>query len=91
MTKPDLETKALVEYFNKKFNKGWDYGYVFPAFNKCFQGAGRCIRSETDKGVVVFLDERYAWPNYIRCFPNKNSIKISLLYKKMIERFFNSS
>ena len=29
---PDLETKALIEYY-EKFGKGWEYGYVLPAFN----------------------------------------------------------
>jgi DNA excision repair protein ERCC-2 len=89
LQKPDLETKSLIDYYDKKFGKGWDYGYLFPAFNKVLQSAGRCIRSETDKGVVVFLDERYTWPNYFRCFPKDWNIKITLLYEKMIEGFFN--
>ncbi|MBU1974837.1 MAG: ATP-dependent DNA helicase, partial [Nanoarchaeota archaeon] len=61
LQRPSLETKALIDYFDKKFGKGWDYGYLFPAFTKAIQSAGRCIRSETDKGIVVFLDERYTW------------------------------
>ncbi|MBR9703158.1 ATP-dependent DNA helicase, partial [Candidatus Woesearchaeota archaeon] len=64
LQKPNLETEALIKYYDDKFKKGWDYGYLFPAFNKTLQSAGRCIRSETDRGVVVFLDERYSWPNY---------------------------
>ncbi len=88
LQKPDLETKALIEYYDKKFNKGWDYGYLFPAFTKTIQAAGRCIRSETDKGVIIFLDERYAWNNYYRCFPITWQMKISLLYKDLINDFF---
>jgi len=67
---PDLETKKTMEYYQEMFGKGWDYGYIFPAINKALQAAGRCIRSEKDKGVVIFLDERYNWPNYRRCFPD---------------------
>jgi DNA excision repair protein ERCC-2 len=85
---PDLETKELIRYFDKKFSKGWDYGYIFPAFNRCLQNAGRCIRSETDKGVVVFLDERYLWPMYRRCFNQEEDIKVSMHYKELIEEFF---
>jgi len=85
---PDLETKELIKYFDRKFSKGWDYGYIFPAFNKCLQNAGRCIRSETDKGVVVFLDERYIWPMYRRCFNQDEDIKVSRHYKELIEEFF---
>ena len=88
LQKPDLETKALIEYYDKKFSKGWDYGYLFPAFTKTIQAAGRCIRSEKDKGIIIFLDERYAWNNYYRCFPQTWPIKVTLLYKEMIKKFF---
>lgn len=86
---PDLETKSLIEYFDKKFGKGWDYGYLFPAFNKTLQNAGRCIRSETDKGIIVFLDERFAWNNYKRCFPQDWDIEINMDYKGKIKNFFS--
>src|SRR3989344_3595417 len=88
LQKPDLETKALIDYFDKKFKKGWDYGYLYPAFNKCLQSAGRCIRSETDRGVIIFLDERYTWSNYARCFPPDWKMRTTLLYGRMIEEFF---
>ncbi|MBW2983239.1 ATP-dependent DNA helicase, partial [Candidatus Woesearchaeota archaeon] len=90
LQRPDLETKALIDYYDEKFKKGWDYGYVFPAFNKTMQSAGRCIRSETDRGVIIFLDERYAWPRYKRCFPADWDVKISLRYENMIREFFEN-
>ncbi|MGV8162215.1 MAG: ATP-dependent DNA helicase [Candidatus Nanoarchaeia archaeon] len=89
LQRPDLETKALIDYFDKKFKKGWDYGYVFPAFNKTLQSAGRCIRSETDRGVIVFLDERYSWPQYMRCFPPSWNLKTTILYESLIREFFD--
>ncbi|MBD3209038.1 ATP-dependent DNA helicase [Candidatus Woesearchaeota archaeon] len=91
LQKPDLETEALIKYYDEKFGKGWDYGYLFPAFNKALQSAGRCIRSETDRGVIVFLDERYAWPNYKRCFPKDWQITISLVYEKLMGKFFKET
>ena len=89
LEKPDLETKELIDYYQEKFGKGFDYGYIFPAITKCLQNAGRCIRSETDKGVIVFLDERFAWQNYLRCLPLDMDFKISKVYEERIERFFN--
>jgi len=86
--KPDLETKALITYYDKKFGRGWDYGYNIPAFNKTIQSAGRCIRSETDKGVIIFLDERYAVPQYKRLFPNDWDPSITLLFEYQIKKFF---
>ncbi|MEM4268293.1 MAG: ATP-dependent DNA helicase [Candidatus Woesearchaeota archaeon] len=88
LEKPDLETRELIKYYDSKFGKGWDYGYVFPAFNKALQNAGRCIRSENDKGVIVFLDERYLWPNYYRCFPSELELKVTKEFKPIIREFF---
>lgn len=87
---PDMETKQLINYYDKKFGRGWDYGYVFPAFNKILQNAGRCIRSSKDKGVVVFLDERYVWPQYTRCFPEDSDLEASKKPEERIKEFFNS-
>ncbi|MCD6414478.1 MAG: ATP-dependent DNA helicase [Candidatus Diapherotrites archaeon] len=68
----NLETQALIDYYDYKYGMGWDYGYLYPAMSKAIQAAGRLIRSEDDRGVVVFLDERFAWKNYIKCFPGDN-------------------
>ncbi len=61
---PDLEVKQLIKFYDRKFGNGWDYGYTYPAINRATQAAGRCIRSETDKGVVMYLDKRYSWRKY---------------------------
>ncbi len=86
---PDLETKELINYYDKKYSKGWDYGYILPAVTKSLQAAGRCIRSETDKGIVVFLDERYVWPGYMKCFPPDWNMKITRDYVEEVKDFFN--
>ncbi|MBI3033651.1 ATP-dependent DNA helicase [Candidatus Woesearchaeota archaeon] len=89
LAQPDLETAQIVEYYDKKFGKGWDYGYVFPAFTKAMQSAGRCIRSETDRGAVLFIDERYIWPRYYRCFPKGMSPRTTQFYLDGIREFFS--
>ncbi|MBL7055107.1 ATP-dependent DNA helicase [Candidatus Woesearchaeota archaeon] len=88
LEKPSLEIKELIDYYDEKFGKGWDYGYMFPAIIKCLQNAGRCIRSETDRGVIVFLDERFAWQNYYKCFPPDMDVKITKLYEDKVKDFF---
>jgi len=88
LERPNLETKELINYYDAKFSKGWDYAYIFPAIQKVLQNAGRCIRSETDRGVVVFLDERWAWPNYYRCIPQDFNVKVSKDYLEKIKEFF---
>lgn len=89
LQRPDLETKELIAYYDHKFGKGWDYAYVAPAFSKTLQNAGRCIRSETDKGIVVFLDERFTWPNYFKYFPPDGEIKIAVEYEGLVKDFFS--
>jgi DNA excision repair protein ERCC-2 len=85
---PDLETKELIKYYDKKFGKGLDYGYILPAVARVLQNAGRCIRSETDRGVIVFLDERYLM--YRHCFPKDWNLEVSTDYSSRILKFFSS-
>lgn len=86
---PDLYTKSLINYYNDKFNKGWDYGYVFPAVTKVIQSAGRCIRQASDKGLIVLLDERYAWQNYLKCIPPEWAVRITKEPEKLTKEFFS--
>lgn len=88
LEKPSLEVKELIDYYDVKYGKGWEYGYIFPAMIKTMQNAGRCIRSENDKGVVVFLDERYALQQYYRCFSPDYGIRITRMYEDRIRGFF---
>jgi len=88
LNKPDVEARLLIEYYDDKFGKGFEYGYVLPAITKCLQNAGRCIRSETDKGAIIFLDERYAWRNYYQCFPEDWEIEVDLDYENVLKGFF---
>lgn len=87
LAKPDLKTRKIIDYYEQKFGRGWDYGYIYPAMNKCLQSAGRCIRSETDKGAIIFLDERFAWPKYHDCLPREGLI-VSKNYEKLLKEFF---
>lgn len=90
LSQPDLETQELIKYYDQKFGKGWDYGYIYPAMNKVVQAAGRCIRSGTDKGVIVFLDQRFTWQSYYKCFPRDWRIKVRMEYKADISEFWKN-
>ena len=90
LSKPNLKIQQTIRYYDQKFNKGWDYAYIIPAMTKCIQSAGRCIRSETDRGVVVFLDERFAWQQYYACFPEKVGLRVTTKYQNLIREFFTN-
>ena len=91
LSKPDLETTELINYYDQKFSKGWEYAYIYPAMQKTIQAAGRCIRSEKDIGIIVFLDERYSWNNYYKFFPPDFDIKITKLPVERIKEFFKKN
>ena len=88
LARPDLETQELINYYDKRFSKGWDYGYTIPAIIKTLQSAGRCIRSETDRGIVIYMDERYIWQNYKKCFSPDMHMKIEKDPIPLIKEFF---
>ncbi len=70
---PSLEQKKLEEYFERKFGdgKGRRYALTFPSVNRVLQAAGRCIRSETDRGVVLLYDNRLGHRPYRRFLPKE--------------------
>jgi Rad3-related DNA helicase len=49
---------------------GFDYAYTFPGMNRLLQAIGRVIRSETDRGIVLLIDSRFAESRYRRLFPS---------------------
>jgi len=87
---PDLETQALIEYYEKMFGAGWNYGYLFPAMNRVIQACGRVVRSESDRGAVVLLDERFTWQNYFKCLPLDWKIIVTKEPVRRINEFFKS-
>jgi Rad3-related DNA helicase len=44
---------------------------MYPGFNKVQQAAGRLIRSDSDRGFILLLDERYGKPEYRSLFPDE--------------------
>ena len=56
---PGVRQEALQHYFDVCFNdKGWQYAVESPALRKMLQAAGRVIRSEKDKGMIIITDGR---------------------------------
>ena len=58
--RPTPRVEAKIKYYNKEFhNKGWMFAYLNPAMQRANQASGRPIRKESDKGVIVFMDDRF--------------------------------
>lgn len=65
----NFEGDLIKRYFDEKNGYGFEFAYQFPGINKVMQSAGRVIRTETDRGVIILLDSRYAGKYYRRYFP----------------------
>lgn len=70
--KISVESDIIRDYYEEK---GFDYAYIYPGINKVMQAAGRVIRTETDKGRLMLIDDRY------------NSLK----YKNLIPKEWNNN
>ncbi|EKY27776.1 helicase C-terminal domain-containing protein [Clostridium celatum] len=68
-----VENNIIAEYFEQN---GFDYSYTYPGMNKVFQSVGRVIRTETDKGRVLLIDNRYLNNKYKRMLPQEWNIKL---------------
>lgn len=66
-----FERDIIKDYFNHSIGQGFDYAYTYPGMNKVLQAAGRVIRSETDRGAVLLIDDRYATRRYKDLFPRE--------------------
>ena len=65
------EREILRKWFEERQMSGFDFAYLYPGMNKVLQSAGRVIRTETDKGIVLLLDERFLGQRYQEVFPRE--------------------
>ncbi len=65
----NLERDLLKSYFAEQAQNGFAYAYQYPGLNRVMQAAGRVIRTEQDRGVILLIDERFTQPRYTRLFP----------------------
>jgi DNA excision repair protein ERCC-2 len=65
----DLEREQMREYYQRRFGAGFQYAYAIPAMAKAIQAAGRVIRSETDRGIIVLMDSRFLESGFSSSMP----------------------
>ncbi|BFQ95991.1 ATP-dependent DNA helicase [Enterococcus cecorum] len=63
------EQEELKKYFDEKNQQGFYYIYQLPGFNKIMQAAGRVIRTEEDRGVILLIDQRFGRKDYMQLYP----------------------
>ncbi len=90
-----FERNLIRDYYNENGQDGFDYAYTNPGMNKVLQAAGRVIRTSSDHGVVLLIDNRFLtrkyqdlfkaeWSNYVSVFSTSSISKITNAFWKKI-------
>jgi DNA excision repair protein ERCC-2 len=66
----DVERETMRKYYEEHYREGFGYAYAYPAMAKAVQSAGRVIRTEQDRGVIVLMDVRFMDPEYSKSMPS---------------------
>lgn len=79
------ERELIRHYYDAREDFGYQHAYQYPGFSKMMQAAGRLIRSEEDKGLVLLLDERYGRGDYQELFPESWGVKFFDSSERLLE------
>ncbi len=63
------ERNCIKNYFDERGGNGFNYAYLVPGMTRVLQAAGRVIRSETDRGAILLIDDRFRSYGYKSLFP----------------------
>jgi len=67
----NLERELLKGYYQEFYEHGFGYAYLVPGLTRVVQAAGRLLRSESDRGVIVVMGRRFLDPRYARLLPEE--------------------
>ena len=93
-----FENNAVKNYYDFVNLDGFYYAYIIPGMKNVIQSVGRLIRTSSDYGSVLLIDERYKQPNYRKLFRKewknlkiiKNDYEIienlNIFYKKILNQ-----
>ncbi|MFH0766429.1 MAG: helicase C-terminal domain-containing protein [Calditrichota bacterium] len=87
---PDYWREALRAYWDRRGEDGLTLAYYAPAMRRAVQAGGRLLRNETDRGVVLLLDDRFLRPEFFNLLPTawQNDLhNTDSNWKEKVERF----
>jgi DNA excision repair protein ERCC-2 len=67
----NLERELLKGYYQEFYDHGFGYAYLVPGLTRVVQAAGRLLRSDEDRGVIVVMGRRFLDPRYMRLLPEE--------------------
>ncbi|MBC1521662.1 ATP-dependent DNA helicase [Listeria aquatica] len=94
LAQPNRALDLVKAHFDEReAASGYRYAYQIPGMNKVLQAAGRVIRGEQDRGIVLLIDQRFNEPRYVSEFPrhwqNWKSVSSPKVLDRELARFWN--
>ena len=86
-----LERELIRDYFDHHHRSGFEYAYLYPGIIRVLQAAGRVIRSENDRGVVLLIGQRFAASPYRDLLPGEwhpVSVRDDDRFKRVLGNFW---
>ena len=87
-----FERELLREQLNDADDGGYDAAYTYPGLQRVIQAAGRVIRTDEDRGVVLLMDMRYGQEKYRALMPphwDVADVKKMSELNESLRRFWN--
>jgi len=88
-----FEKELIRRYYDDNGHSGFHNAYIAPGINRVLQAMGRVIRSETDRGFILLIDQRYLENRYRKIIEKYNSrlvyVDNTQAIKNTISKFFN--
>lgn len=70
------EREIIREFTDDGEGAGYDFAYTYPGFRRVQQAAGRVIRTETDRGIVLLMDDRFVQEKYVQLMPGHWNVRV---------------
>lgn len=67
-----FDKELIRRYYDENGANGFHNAYIAPGINRVLQAMGRVIRSETDRGFILLIDQRYLENRYRKIIENYN-------------------
>lgn len=91
---PSLESDLAIDHHKAQGRNGYDAHCRYPGLVRVLQSAGRVVRSEHDRGVVILVDSRFNDPFYRTVLPRTWELQVPRdveAVSAQLQTFWNSS
>ena len=74
---PSLERALLQDWYEQRFDAGFELAWIHPGMTRVVQAAGRVVRGPTDRGLVVLLCRRFLRHEFAKFLPDDWAVEKS--------------